>query len=151
MNSASDIMGSTCDVVWSVPGAVATGSQHSKRTWSRGRDPVATAPGTDLTISSLTLSGEEFHALRRSQQVHLELNAENIRAGRHQSKGSVTTSGIGDGRHHAGVQVTMLLGQISAIRKRDFNDSRPNQRKPGADQIHDWRLGKAAGDVCGER
>src|SRR5712671_995261 len=36
--------------VWmrSVPGAVATGYQHSTRSRLRARDPVATAPGTDL-------------------------------------------------------------------------------------------------------
>ena len=32
----------------SVPGAVATGSQHRTRSRSRGRNPVATAPGTDF-------------------------------------------------------------------------------------------------------
>src|SRR5260221_12477914 len=32
----------------SVPGAVATGSQHGKRLEIESTDPVATAPGTDL-------------------------------------------------------------------------------------------------------
>src|SRR5258706_1549442 len=35
-------------IVRSVPGAVATGSQHCTRPRSHGQNPVATAPGTDL-------------------------------------------------------------------------------------------------------
>ncbi|MDX6305495.1 MAG: hypothetical protein QOI77_2464, partial [Blastocatellia bacterium] len=34
----------------SVPGAVATGSQLAHDPGSRSRDPVATAPGTDLIL-----------------------------------------------------------------------------------------------------
>ncbi len=42
-----------CPAAESVPGAVATGSQPTLDQWSRSRDPVAIAPGTDLiTIGS---------------------------------------------------------------------------------------------------
>jgi hypothetical protein len=38
------------DGMESVPGAVATGSQLAHDPGSRSRDPVATAPGTDLIL-----------------------------------------------------------------------------------------------------
>ena len=38
----------------SVPGAIATGCSLRKRSRDRGRNPVATAPGTDLSIRFMT-------------------------------------------------------------------------------------------------
>src|SRR5207247_2819824 len=45
-------LGWECSYGWmrSVPGAIATGSMHPTRSRFRGRDPVATAPGTDLIL-----------------------------------------------------------------------------------------------------
>ena len=53
---------------------------------------------------------DERFALRRAQQVHLKLDAQNFRARRHQSVGSVTAGGVGDGRDDAGVQVAPVAG-----------------------------------------
>lgn len=48
----------------SVPGAVATGSQHFKGALSRVQNPVATAPGTDL-IPTRHSSSRDLHLIHQ--------------------------------------------------------------------------------------
>jgi hypothetical protein len=52
----------SADGMESVPGAVATGSQLTHDPGSRSRDPVATAPGTDLILKLRHHSIEKLSA-----------------------------------------------------------------------------------------
>ncbi|MDX6290146.1 MAG: hypothetical protein QOH42_1945 [Blastocatellia bacterium] len=65
----------------SVPGAVAPGSQLAHDPGSRSRDPVATAPGTDLILKLRHyLPSRKFAAILRAQYTTASSsNALNIR------------------------------------------------------------------------
>src|SRR5437016_12038945 len=66
-----DRYGDRSPVMRSVPGAVATGSQRAPRSESGGRDPVATAPGTDLLPSLVERMIHPLTQVVLTTQAHL--------------------------------------------------------------------------------
>ena len=91
------------------------------------RDAVTAASHTVSVRPARTTSPRsEQLALGRCQQVELELDGQHLTALRHERQGGVARGAVRDRRHHTGVHVIVLLGQLAPGPAGDRTRARPD-------------------------
>lgn len=81
-------------------------------------------------------------AFCRSEQVHLKLDAQHARTRRPQRQSRIAAAAVENGRHDAGVNVTVLLRQVVARRHLDLGLTGLKMCEPCTDRMHDSLFAK---------
>ena len=97
---------------------------------------LAAAKGESLASSQDRCGSQESHAVGRCEQTYLELDRQDLRAGRRESHGRVSARAIGNTGDHARMDIAVLLGEPGRERHHNVDMARLYKLERRSERFH---------------